>query len=64
MPVRQPQYFQAVGPEDLIEGGGELAVAVAEQELGLHGADVLERRRQALAKARAVRQDRRGKAGE
>ena len=37
-PVRQPQDFRAFGAEDLIESGGELAVAIAEQQLGLHGA--------------------------
>ena len=36
--VGQPQDFHVFGAEDLIEGGGELAVAIAEQELGLHGA--------------------------
>jgi len=34
----QPQNFHAFQAEDLIEGGGELAVAIAEQELGPHGA--------------------------
>jgi len=34
----QPQNFHAFGAEDLIEGGGELAVAIAEQDLSPHGA--------------------------
>jgi hypothetical protein len=37
-PVGQPQDFHALGAEDLIESGGELGIAVTEQELGLHGA--------------------------
>jgi len=34
-PVGQPHDFHSLGAEDLIEAFGELAVAIAEQELGL-----------------------------
>jgi len=34
-PIGQLQDLHALGAEDLIEAGGELAVAIPEQELGL-----------------------------
>ena len=37
-PEGQPHDFHAFGVEDLVEAGGELGVAVAEQEAGLESA--------------------------